>query len=134
MYFVNSLISLTFNCFYFPINPGLSNAPATNQSKPLLYKGFFVECEKVRKIKIMEKPKFRNLYINFGCKRDYSKTEYHQRKDLSKRWFVYYEFLLSTGLYKSFKAYGGINRYLQGGLISGLTFLLRFPVCCSLRG
>ncbi len=59
----------------------------------------------------MEKPKFRSVYINFGCKRDLSKSEFHQSKDIKKRWFVYYEFLLSSGIYKSFKAYGGINRF-----------------------
>ncbi len=69
-----------------------------------------MKCEKSEKIKTSEQPKFRNLYINFGCKRDPSKKEQHQLKDISKRWFVYYDFLLPTGLYSGFKIYGYINR------------------------
>ncbi|MCX6188524.1 MAG: hypothetical protein NTW54_02760 [Bacteroidetes bacterium] len=51
----------------------------------------------------MEKLKFKSLYINFGCKRDFSKTDAYQHKDITKRWFVYYEYLLSTSIqYQNF--------------------------------
>ncbi|MCX6189372.1 MAG: hypothetical protein NTW54_07200 [Bacteroidetes bacterium] len=59
----------------------------------------------------VEKPVYRSVYINFGCKRDFSLSDKDQIKDIKKRWYVYYEYLLPSGKYKGFKAYAHINRH-----------------------
>lgn len=59
----------------------------------------------------MAKPRYKNIYIYFGCKRDKTKTDKHQPKNIKVRWYVIYEYLQTDGTYKKFKAYGGLNRY-----------------------
>ena len=59
----------------------------------------------------VRKPVYRSVYINFGCKRDFSLSDKDQIKDIKKRWYVYYEYLLPSGKYKGFKAYAHINRH-----------------------
>lgn len=79
--------------------------------KPLIYKGSVIKCEKVRIFPDVGKPVYRSVYINFGCKRDFSLSDKDQIKDIKKRWYVYYEYLLPSGKYKGFKAYAHINRH-----------------------
>lgn len=55
-------------------------------------------------------PKFKDIEIYFGCKRIAGKTDYHQPKDISKRWFIRYNFLVN-GNYQRLKVKGGINRF-----------------------
>ena len=55
-------------------------------------------------------PKFKDIEIYFGCKRLAGKTDYHQPKDISKRWFIRYNFLVN-GIYQRLKVKGGINRF-----------------------
>ncbi len=55
-------------------------------------------------------PKFKDIEIYFGCKRIAGKTDYHQPKDIRKKWFIRYNFLVE-GEYQRFKVKGGINKF-----------------------
>lgn len=58
----------------------------------------------------MEKLRYKDIGIYFGCKAVAGKPDSKQPKSLKREWFVKYQFLVD-GKYKRFKVKGGINRF-----------------------